>query len=68
MAERRLVILQYSDKTPVLAMCESCSLKFFTMRSLLHRPAEAEVNLQQRFNSHVCQREGRGHVQPIRKG
>jgi hypothetical protein len=51
MAERPLVILRRSNKTPVLAMCENCSLKFFTPRELA-RPVEAEKYLQQKFNSH----------------
>lgn len=63
MAERRLVLLQLSGKTPVLAMCESCRLKFFTPRELTHQPAEAEGTLQQKFNSHQC----KARVQPIRK-
>jgi hypothetical protein len=34
MAERRLVILKRSGKTPVLGMCEKCQIKFFTPRRL----------------------------------
>jgi len=63
MAERRLVILQHSGKTPVLAMCDSCRLKFFTPRELTHRPAEAEENFQEKFKSHKC----KTRVGPIRK-
>jgi hypothetical protein len=63
MAERPLVILRRSNKTPVLAMCENCSLKFFTPRELA-RPVEAEKYLQQKFNSHEC----KSRVEPIRKG
>jgi hypothetical protein len=62
MTERRLVLLQHSGKTPVLGMCESCRLKFFTPPELIHRPAEAEEYLQQKFNSHEC----KARVQPIR--
>ena len=62
MAEQRLVLLQHSGKTPVLAMCENCRLKFFTPPALTHRPAEAEEYLQQKFNSHEC----KARVQPIR--
>jgi hypothetical protein len=51
MAERRLVLLQHSGETPVLAMCESFRLKFFTPRELA-RPAEAEKYLQQKFIGH----------------
>jgi hypothetical protein len=62
MAERGLVILLHSGKTPVLAMCENCGLKFFTPRKLA-RPAEAEEYLEQKFSSHEC----KGRVEPIRK-
>ena len=58
MAERRLIILKRLGKTPVLAMCERCRVKFFTPRELSFLPAEAEDNLWQRFSSHQCKHEG----------
>jgi hypothetical protein len=54
MAERQLVILKYSGKTPSLAMCGSCHLKFFTPRELTNDPAKAEVNLRRKFERHEC--------------
>jgi len=59
MAERRLVMLKHVGKTPVLATCEKCHIKFLTPRELTYLPAEAEENLWQRFNSHKCKREER---------
>jgi len=67
MAERRLVILKHLAKTPVLAMCERCHVKFFTPRELTHLPVEAEENLWQRFASHECKHKGRAPLQLIRK-
>jgi hypothetical protein len=67
MAERRLVILQHSGKTPVLAMCDSCRLKFFTPRELTHRPAEAEENLQEKFKSPQVQNPRRTNPQGVNK-
>jgi hypothetical protein len=54
MAERRLVILKHSGKTPALAMCERCRVKFFTPRELTYLRSEAEGYIWQRFNSHEC--------------
>jgi hypothetical protein len=67
MAERRLVILKHSGKTPTLAMCERCQLKFFTTRELTRRPAEAEENLREKFKSHECKHDGRAPLLLIRK-
>jgi hypothetical protein len=66
MAERRLVILKHSDKTPMMGMCEKCHIKFFTPRELTHLPLEAENNLWRKFNGHVCKHEG-VLLQPVRK-
>lgn len=54
MAESRLAILMYSDKTPSFAMCERCHLKFFTPRHLTNDPVEAEGNLRLKFEWHEC--------------
>jgi hypothetical protein len=67
MAERRLVILKLVGKTPVLAMCERCQIKFFTPRELTNLPAEAEHNLWHKFNSHECKNEGRTPPRRVRK-
>jgi hypothetical protein len=63
MAERRLTILAYIDKTPSFAMCDKCHLKFFTPKELKKKPAEADANLRQKFEMHECRYEG-----PIRAG
>jgi hypothetical protein len=67
MAERRLVIVKRLGKTPVLGMCDKCQARFFTPRELTYLPAEAEKNLSQRFNSHVCNRRKRVHLHLIHK-
>jgi len=54
MAERRLVVLKYSGKTPSLAMCEKCHLKFFTPRELNKDPVKAEAVLRLKFEAHEC--------------
>jgi hypothetical protein len=54
MTERHLVILKRLNKTPVLGMCERCSVKFFTPRELTYLPSEAEDYIWQRFHSHEC--------------
>jgi hypothetical protein len=67
MAERRLVILKHSGKTPVLAKCEKCEIKFFTPRELTNLPVQADEHLWQRFYSHECSYEGRARLRLIRK-
>ena len=54
MIEKRMLILKYMGKTPFLASCERCHLKFFTPRELSRKPAEAEQNLKNRFEIHEC--------------
>jgi hypothetical protein len=54
MAERRLVILMYSGKTPSLAMCDACHLKFFAPRDLMNKPVDAEMYLREKFTWHEC--------------
>jgi hypothetical protein len=54
MAERRFAILKYNGKTPTLAMCERCHLKFFTPRELTNKPVEAEMYLREKFQWHEC--------------
>jgi len=54
MLERRLLILKYMGETPFLATCERCHLKFFTPRELGRKPVDAEQNLRNRFEMHMC--------------
>jgi len=49
------VILKYEEKTPSMAMCWNCKLKFFTPRTRANTPAEAERYLWDRFINHECQ-------------
>jgi hypothetical protein len=58
MAERRLTILAYIDKTSSFAACDKCHLKFFTPKELTKQPAEADANLRQKFEMHECKYEG----------
>jgi len=52
--ERCLTILKYSGKTPALALCDRCHLKFFTPKELFREPMEAEGNLREKFEMHDC--------------
>ena len=63
MLERRLLILKYMGKTPFLATCERCHLKFFTPTQLSRKPVEAEQNLRERFDIHKCRPEDVGPEQ-----
>ena len=47
-------------KTPFLATCERCHLKFFTPTQLSRKPVEAEQNLRERFDIHKCRPEDVG--------
>jgi hypothetical protein len=58
MGERLLVILKRSGKTPAMAMCDRCHLKFFTPRELTHKPEEAEIYLREKFKWHECEKAG----------
>jgi hypothetical protein len=70
MAERRLTILAYINKTPSFAMCDKCHLKFFTPKELTKKPAEADANLRQKFEIHECRCPASvgngGSVRPLR--
>jgi len=63
----RLVIVKRLGKTPVLGMCDKCQARFFTPRDLTYLPTQAEENLWQSFNSHVCKHEGRAPLRLVRK-
>jgi len=54
MDELGFVILKRERKTPSLAMCQRCKIKFFTPRELSDYPTEAEEYLWNRFNTHEC--------------
>lgn len=67
MLERRFLILKYMGKTPFLATCERCHLKFFTPRELGRKPVEADQNLRNRFEIHKCLPEDVGVVATLRR-
>jgi hypothetical protein len=57
MGNVRLVFLQYAGKTPSLAGCAKCRLKFFTPQELMKQPATAAQYLQEKFFQHTCKGE-----------
>src|SRR5262245_4073746 len=54
MNQPAFVILKYQEKTPSMAMCGNCKLKFFTPRTRGNTAAEAESYLWDRFVNHKC--------------
>jgi hypothetical protein len=54
------------NKTPSMATCSRCRLKFFTPLTLVSDPVEAENYLRDKFIAHECKREN-GKVYPIRE-
>jgi hypothetical protein len=54
MPERRFKILKYSGKTPTLATCELCDLKFFIPNDSKLKLVEAEMYLREKFQWHDC--------------
>jgi hypothetical protein len=56
MGDLQLVFLQYVGKTPSLAGCAKCHLKFFTPQQLLRQPEAAAQYLREKFAQHTCRR------------
>jgi hypothetical protein len=54
MDELSFVILKREHRTPSLAMCQRCKIKFFTPRELNDDPIKAEEYLRGRFSTHEC--------------
>ena len=54
MAVRRFLILKYMQKTPSMATCEACHLKFFVPMELVNDPEGAEEHLRQKYGDHKC--------------
>jgi len=67
MLERRFLILKYMGKTPYLATCERCNLKFFTPTELSRKPVDADQNLQNRFEIHKCRLDDVSEVAALRR-
>jgi hypothetical protein len=57
MDDSRIVFLQYLRKTPAMASCAQCRLKFFTPSELLKKPREATDYLWGKFAAHTCKSE-----------
>ena len=55
LTDRRLLILRYERKVPVMGSCARCELKFFVPTTLSRDGMKAEAYLGQRFASHRCQ-------------
>jgi hypothetical protein len=56
MAERRFLILKRMGRTPSLATCEQCHLKFFVPLELIKDPEKAELGLRQKYADHKCKK------------
>ena len=52
--ENGFSILRYNGKTPVLAVCTLCQLKFFTPSELMRDWQEADYYLREKFLDHHC--------------
>ena len=57
MGDLELVFLQYVGKTPSLAGCAKCRLKFFTPQQLMRQPEAAAQYLREKFVHHTCKSE-----------
>jgi hypothetical protein len=55
MDDLQLVFLQYVGKTPSLAGCAKCQMKFFTPHELMPQPPAAAQFLRERFARHTCE-------------
>ena len=54
MSNLELLFLKYAGKTPSLAGCAKCQLKFFTPRRFLKNPEAAFEYLRLKFSLHEC--------------
>jgi len=54
MVERKFIILKYVGKTPSLASCVGCHLKFLVPMELVNDPVGAEEHLRQKYADHKC--------------
>ena len=61
--DSNFAILKRLGKTPSLAMCRKCEIKFFTPQELMNDARGAEVYLWRRFMSHRCSVD-KGHTIP----
>jgi hypothetical protein len=54
MDDSKMVFVQYWGKTPAMASCAKCHLKFFTPLELQKKPKEATDYLWRKFAAHPC--------------
>jgi hypothetical protein len=54
MAELGFTILKRVGKTPSMAACERCKMKFFVPMLLIDDPTAAEQHLWQKYTDHKC--------------
>lgn len=54
MSEPRLVVLKHNGKTPTLATCDRCHVKFFVPLRAIRNPEQAEIYLREKFATHEC--------------
>ena len=54
MAEQRFAVIKHVGKTPSMATCERCRLKFFVPMAFLNDPEGAEEHLRQKYVDHKC--------------
>ena len=54
MAKRILRVIKWLRQTPVMAVCESCGHQFKAPMTALTKTKDAQINLQQQFDSHKC--------------
>jgi len=57
MGDLQPVFLQYVGKTPSLAGCAKCHLKFFTPQHLMRQPEAAAQYLREKCARHTCKGE-----------
>ena len=52
--EDEFIVLKYDYRTPSLAMCRRCKVKFFTLHILTLDPIGAEQYLRGKYQAHDC--------------
>jgi hypothetical protein len=50
----KFVILKHMGKTPSMATCEDCHIKFFTPLDQIKNSLKAAENLHDQFSRHKC--------------
>ena len=55
--KRNLRVVKWLSSTPVVAVCTFCSQEFKVPMSALSRTVDAQANLKQQFDRHICQLE-----------